>query len=393
MMKRRGVAKNRKKQQNHGICYIATVPGTIKAFFIPQLQYLAANGFDVTVVCSPSETLQTQLGERVTYVPMDIPRGISFVGSLRAVQMLKKLFQQQRFDLIQYSTPNAAFYASIAAKKAGVPARNYHMMGLRYMSTNGLSRVVLKTIEKITCKNSTSIECVSQSNLEIGVGEGLFPRDKATVVWNGSTGGVDLTRFNCAKRAAYRKEIREKLRIGQDEFVFGFVGRITRDKGIDEILEAFQELGSAKLLMVGSFENVTSLNQRLYQASLTDERIIYTGSITEVEKYYSAMNVLLLPSYREGFGNVVIEAAAMGTPAIVSNIPGPIDAVAPNKTAWLVEPRSADNLREVMQQAMKADSTQMGMDAAEFVRTHFDSKVLNEHILRRKMELLGDSCE
>lgn len=375
------------------LCFIATIPQTIESFFIPQLQYLAANGFDVTVVCSPSETLQTQLGGRVTYVPMDIPRGISFAGSLRAVQMLKEFFQQQQFDLIQYSTPNAAFCASIAAKKVGVPIRNYHLMGLRYMSVSGLSRVVLKTIERITCKNSTSIECVSQSNLEVGVGDRLFPRNKATVVWNGSTGGVDLTRFHSAKRAEHREEIRKKHRIGQDEFVFGFVGRITRDKGIDEILEAFQEIDNAKLLMVGSFENVTSLNQRLYQASLTDERIIYTGSTAEVEKYYSAMDVLLLPSYREGFGNVVIEAAAMGTPAIVSNIPGPIDAVVPNKTAWLVEPRSADNLREAMQQAMKADSAQVGMDAAEFVRTHFDSKVLNEHILRRKMELLGDSCE
>ena len=121
-------------------------------------------------------------------------------SDLYAIRSLFKIFRKEKFDLIQYSTPNAAFYASIAAKFTRCKVRNYHIMGFRYLGVKGKNRILLKGIERITCCNSTSIECVSDSNFKLGVKEKIFPSDKATIVWNGSTGGVDTERFNIQKR-------------------------------------------------------------------------------------------------------------------------------------------------------------------------------------------------
>ena len=373
------------------ICYVVTIPGTIESFFIPQLQYLAEKGFDVTVICSKSDTLQEDLGNNVRFIPAEIPRGISIGGSLRAIGQLRTIFQKEHFDLIQYSTPNAAFYASIAAKWAGCKVRNYHLMGLRYLGASGMGRAILKTIEKIACANSTSIECVSKSNMELGIREGLFPREKVTVVWNGSTGGVDLAKFDYARRDQWRGEIRGELGYSDKDFVYGFVGRITRDKGINELLEAYLRLNSdAKLLLVGEIEDEQTLNQELFEKAKKDSNVVIHNAVSDIERYYAAIDVLILPSYREGFGNVVIEAGAVGTPAIVSHIPGPIDTIDPGVTALTVPVKDAKALADAMERMRHADYVNMGRSAARFAKEKFDSNVLCQKILERKRVLLGE---
>lgn len=372
------------------ICYVVTIPGTIESFFIPQLRYLSENGYSVTVVCAYSDSLQIQLGGKVIFHSIDIPRGISFAGSVKAIQELTAFFKLEQFDLIQYSTPNAAFYASIAAKAAGCKLRNYHLMGLRYLGAHGISRMILKTLEKIACYNSTSIECVSKSNMQMGIREGLFPPDKVTVVWNGSSGGIDLERFDFAKRQQWRSEVREELGYSDSDFVYGFVGRITRDKGINELLEAYFSLHTdAKLFLIGRTEDAQTLNAELLEKARKHPNIQFHDSVTDIERYFAAVDVLLLPSYREGFGNVIIEAGAMGTPAIVSDIPGPTDAIDRDKTALVVPVKDAAALAEAMKQIRSMDYIAMGQYAAQFAKEKFDSNVLCEKILERKQFLLG----
>lgn len=360
------------------------MPETIKAFFIPQLKYLDANGFDVTVICSQCDTLQNEIGGKVHYEPLNIPRGLSLLGSLKAIQALYKLFKKERFDLVQYSTPNAALYASIASKMVGIKIRIYHLMGFRYLGSNGIERIFLKEIEKIVCELSTSIECVSQSNLKLGIEEHLLDMRKSTVIWNGSTGGVDLKRFDFSKRKQWREEIRKKLGYSADDFVFGFVGRITRDKGINEILNAYQIVSNkAKLLLIGNIENEDTLDTKLFLNAKKDPNIIFLGSVADIERYYTAIDILLLPSYREGFGNVIVEAAAVGTPAIISNIPGPIDAIEEGKTAKVISVKNVKELSEAMQQCIEQGKFNT-KTCAEFVESHFDSEKLCEYILRQK---------
>lgn len=371
------------------ICYVVTIPLTIRSFFIPQLKHLADNGFDVTVICSYDEGLQKELGQNIHYLPVEIPRGISLSGSITAVRELVKILNKEKFDLVQYSTPNAALYASVAAKIVGVKVRNYHLMGYRYLGASGVGKKILKMMEKVTCMLSTHIECVSKSNLELGIDEKLFNRSKATVVWNGSTGGVDTNRFNYNKREQWRGEVRKKLGILADDFIFGFVGRITRDKGINEILKAFREMQrDSKLLLLGSPEGIDTIEPELWKESQQNPNIYICDSVSDVERYYAAIDVLLLPSYREGFGNVIIEAASVGTPAIVSNIPGPVDTIISQKTAFTVEVRNVPDLINKMNDIRNSDHIKMGMDAAIYSNNTFDSTKLNSKILERKNMLL-----
>lgn len=371
------------------ICYVVSIPLTIRAFFIPQLKYLSRNGFDVTVVCSPDDALAKDLGEEIRYYPIEIPRGISMKGSVDAISSLMRFFKKEKFDIVQYSTPNAALYASIAARVAGIKVRNYHLMGFRYLGAKGIGREILKVIEIITCANSTSIECVSKSNLKLGIKEKIFPHKKATVVWNGSTGGVDLNRFDFYMREEWRKQIRKENGYQASDFVYGFVGRVTRDKGINELLAAFMRLGNgSKLFVIGDMENKDTLNQDLLNKAMKNPNIKFHESVSDIERYYAALDVLVLPSYREGFGNVVIEAAAVGTPAVISNIPGPIDAIEEGKTAVVVETKSVKSLWNGMKEMYKADNEKMSKKAFELARQKFDSDKLNVEILKRKSKLV-----
>ena len=375
------------------ICYITTIATTIRAFFIPQLKYLAEHGYDVTVICSPDLSLTGELGDSIKYKPIKIARGVSPMTLNRSIKELKLYFKEENFDIVQYSTPNAAFCAAVASKCAGIKIRNYHLMGLRYLGMSGILKQVFKFIEKITCRLSTNIECITPSNMELAINEGLFDRDKAAIVWNGSTGGVNLNRFDSSKSEEWRKDVRQKLGISDKDFVFGFIGRITRDKGVNEILEAYGGLkNDCKLLIIGSDEGVKTLDEKLWGNSLTNKNIIFYEWVADIEKYYAAIDVLLLPSYREGFGMVIAEAAAVGTPAIVSDIPGPIDVIKDGVTGYRVRVKDSESLQNAMEMllANPQKCKQMRENCVEFIKQNFDSSILNEKILERKDMLISD---
>ena len=129
------------------ICYVVTISLTIRAFFIPQLQKLAEI-YDVTVICSTDNKLQYQLGDKIKYFPVDIPRGIALKETIKAIRELEAFFPREKFDMVQYSTPNAAFCASIASKSANIKVRNYHLMGYRYLGEKGVARFILKNVRE-----------------------------------------------------------------------------------------------------------------------------------------------------------------------------------------------------------------------------------------------------
>ena len=370
------------------ILYVTTLSVTIRSFFIPQLQYLSRHGFDVVVACSPDVKLASELGTGIRFVPIRIPRGLSPFGMLQTIGKLYWFFKNEKFDLIQYSTPNAAFCSALAGWFVGCGIRNYHLMGFRYLGAAGAWKWVLKQLERLTCFFSTSIECVSVSNLNFGVSENFFSRQKSAVVWNGSSGGVDLKKFDFSKRDEWRDAIRAELGYGKEDFVFGFAGRITKDKGVDEIFLAFRKLRKhAKLLLIGSAEGLNTIQPALLEEARRNPDITFHKSVRDIERYFAAMDVLLLPSYREGFGNVIIEAAAVGTPGIVSNIPGPVDAVAEQKTALIVPVRDSNALFTAMNKVI--DSRLFNSkQGAEVAATHFYSEKLNRKIMKRKLALL-----
>lgn len=376
------------------ICFITTISSTIQAFLLKTAEYLHENtDWDISFICSTDDEFEQMLPDYIHYYPVPMERGISVAG-IKAMFEMKKIFKREKFDLIQYSTPNASLYASLAGFLAGIPVRLYCQWGMAFVGFTGLKRKIFKAEEKLVCRLSTWIEPDSYSNLNFAHEQGLYPQSKGSVIWNGSACGVDLEKFDISKKNQHRMTIREKYRIPSDAFVFGFVGRITRDKGVNELLEAFRALNdSCYLIMVGPEEVDTTINQDLYEWSLNSDRIIYTGYTNIVEQYLAAMDCYVLPSYREGFGMGVVEAEAMGVPVIVTKIPGPIDAMVDGKTGIAVEKKDVASLKKAMLRLRDNAEivSQYGQNAVKLAKNSFEQSEFLKCVLEdRKSLIQGD---
>lgn len=378
------------------ICFVTTVSLTMKAFIINTARYLhEQGGYDITLICAPDEAFEASLPEYIHFIPVPMERGIS-LGGIGALRQMTKIFKREKFDLVQYSTPNAAFYASIAAKKAKVPVRLYCQWGIAYTGFQGIKRKIFKMVEKMVCKRSTWIEPDSHGNLDFSHAEGLYPENKGSVIWNGSASGVDVSKFDFRHRDEWRKTIREKYNLSEDAFVYGAIGRINRDKGINELFTAFRNIvavrPNAYLMLVGSEENVQLLDQELYAWAKENDHVLFCGHTNVVEQYLSAMDIYILPSYREGFGSVVIEAASMGLPVIVSDIPGPTNAMLRDKTGLVVPKADAAALEQAMVKILEDAHLreEFGRAGKALATDNFEQKQLFAHILKDRQHLLGE---
>lgn len=371
------------------ICFVTTVPGTIRAFILPLAEYMHENTkWDISFICSDNENFEKSLPEYIHFYPVHMARGISLAG-IKAMFQIKKILKKEKFDMVQYSTPNASLYTAMAAKSAKIPIRLYCQWGIAYVGFNGLKREIFKTVEKFVCGLSTYVQPDSKSNLNFARSEGLYSEKKSSVIWNGSACGVSLDKFNIQRKNEYRSYIREKYNIGRNTFVYIFIGRVTRDKGINELLSAFKKLNDDSVLfLIGKNEVDTSVNRELYDWSLENKNIIYTGNVDDVERYLSASDCYVLPSYREGFGMSVIEAEAMGVPVIVTDIPGPVDAVIDNKTGLLVKKADENSLLDAMKKIRKLNYQEMGKEGHKFVSDNFEQKQLFDKIIESRNELL-----
>ena len=368
------------------ICIVTTVPGTLKAFFLKTAIYLCENGWDVTLISSNSNDFITELDKRIRFKAIQMKRGISLKGIIATFEMYK-YFKKENFDIVQYSTPNAGLYASLASKLAGIKCRIYHIMGFRYLGFKGIKKQIFKAIDTFACKCSTNVECISKTNYELGIKDGIFSKEKTKIIWNGSTGGVDLNRFDITNKKIWREQVREELAISKEEFVFGFIGRITRDKGIDELIESFKNIKDCKLLIIGDNElfNDSELEHK-FQEFYQKENVLVLKRQKNIEKYYATIDMLILPSYREGFGMVVAEAAALGVPSIVSRIPGPLDVIVENKTAIVVEPKNISSLKNKIEWCLNNRDVVKNMEQScvDYISNTYDSTVLVKKILEQK---------
>lgn len=378
------------------ICFITTVSMTLKAFVVELAKEMYKTGdFEIHFVCDDDKVFAESLPPCIHYHPISMQRGISFDG-IKAIKEMASLFKKEKFDLVQYSTPNAACYASIAAKLAKIPVRLYCQWGIAYVGFSGIKRKIFKQIEKMVCRNSTMIEPDSFGNLRFSHAEGLYGPEKSAVIWNGSASGVSLEKFDITQKTVWRQEIRQRYAIPDHAFVLIFIGRITGDKGVNELLKAthgmFAKRDNAYLLMIGHEEKGETVDADLYRWSQEENRVIYCGFTNEVEKYLAASDIYVLPSYREGFGSAVIEAEAMGVPVIVTDIPGPTDAMRRNETGLVVPMKDSIALEKAMEQLcedriMRLD---MGKAAQSFAAENFEQNELFRRICADRGELLKE---
>lgn len=373
------------------ICFCTTVSSTLDSFIIRFVKYLHENtDWEISLMCSGDDNFQRRLPEYVRFFPIDMKRGISLNG-FSAIRQMKRIFKREKFDLVQYSTPNASLYASIAAKKAKIPVRLYCQWGMVFVAFSGLKRKIFKLEEKFVCSNSTWIEPDSNSNLVFARKEGLYGSNKSSVVWNGSACGIDLEKFNIKSRDEFREKIRKQYGIASDATVFIFVGRITRDKGINELLNAYFKLSETKqsyMFLLGRNES-SDVDEVLYKKSLSFDKIIYTGNVTNVEEYLAASDCFVMPSYREGFGMGVIEAEAMGLPVIVTDIPGPTDGMIDEETGLIVSKKDEEALYHAMNRIYDNPELgrQFGKKGLKFVEDNFEQSLFMKKLLNDRKRL------
>lgn len=376
---------------------MTTVSATMKTFILEQAKYQQShsNGaLDITLVCSPDPEFEKLVPDTLRFVPIETTRGMS-VSALSSIATLYRFFKRERFDMVHYITINVSFCASIAARLARVPVRLYSQWGLRFQGFSGLGQRLMLLVEKTICRNSTFVTTDSRDSLEICRKLGVYSEKNSDVVWNGSPNGVDFSKFDVQKKAAWRKAKRAELGIAEDAFVFGYVGRITRDKGINELFTAarqvLSECADAELVIIGPKDNAEPICEELFEWSLTQPRIHYTGFTNAVEQYISALDVSLLPSYREGFGNVIIEAEAMQIPVIVTDISGARSAMQDGITGLRIAVRDASALAEAVKELHDdpAKRAHLGENGLAFVRGSFDQQTLYEKKLAVKYRLLN----
>lgn len=338
------------------ICICTTVSLTLKTFVVPTAEYLHKKcGYDITLICNEDKNFEKSLPDYIHFIPVKMARGVDLSG-FKSVFDFIKIFRREKFDMVQYSTPNAACYASIAAKLCKVPVRLYCQWGIRYIGLSGISRKIFKFIEKMVCRNSTDIRAVSPLNKDFAIAEGLYKADKAIVVGHGGTIGVDTQIYDIDKKQEWRQEIRSKYGIIDGDFVFGFSGRISADKGCTELFTAFKELTegglSAKLFIVGPVDDDCGIDREFIDWAKTSENVVFTGMVdgSQMCKYYSAMDILVHPTYREGFGMVIQEAGALAVPVITTKIPGASEVMEDRISSVHIAPKSTEELVNAMRE-------------------------------------------
>lgn len=380
------------------ICIITTVSTTMKVFVLETAKYIHEKcGYDITLICNDDKEFSGSLPEYIKFISVSMARGVDLSVFSSIIDFIK-IFKKEKFDLVQFSTPNASLAASIAAKICGVPVRLYCQWGIRYVGFSGIVRKIFKFLEKIVCTNATHINAVSFLNKTFAVKEGLYKDSKAVVVGRGGTIGVDLSNYDISKKNEWRNTTRNKIGISEDDFVFGFSGRVSADKGCKELFSSFKKISEinpkAKLLIAGPIEDNNSFNDEIYKWANNSDKVIFTGMLdsNDMGLYYAAMDVLVHPTYREGFGMVIQEAGAMACPVITTDIPGASEVLENGVSCLLVKPADSESLYEKMSEICNdtQKAKEMGENARKFVEENYERSIMLNNQLKRYKKLLED---
>lgn len=329
------------------IVYIVTVPITAKAFLVGHLSYLREHGHEVILITSPDPLLdQVGAQEGVTVIGVPMQREISPLADAKSLWQLWRVLRDIKPDAVTAGTPKAGLLGMIASWLLGVPLRTYVLHGLRLETLHGLRRRIMTFTEHICVACAHKVVCVSQSLRQKYIDEGFADASKTWVLASGSASGVIAERHLPRSLDQNWLALRQQLGIPADALVIGFVGRFVRDKGIGELVTAFQAIRKRHLqcclLLIGTFETGDPLDVAVVQylqAALVNSAqsgVYGTGWVADVAPYYPLMDVLALPTYREGFPISPLEASMCEVPVVGTLATGMVDAVVNGKTGLLV---------------------------------------------------------
>jgi len=356
------------------ICVVAVSPMTVQVFLMPHLERLSRN-YDVTIVTNSSRPIaEFARTSGVTFVQLSFERKPSILLDLCSIVGLMRILSKSKFSAIVSVNPKAGLLAAIAGFLSNVKVRVHWFTGQVWVGSGRIFRFFMKSLDRLVVFLCTSALADSRAQQTFLVEQGIARRGEIEVLCEGSISGVDCARF--APNYATRLSKRENLGLDKDVFVTVFLGRLTRDKGVFELAEAFSRMVSAReslLMFVGPDEDhvAAGLRRTLESAS---KRFVFVGGTDRPEDYLAAGDLMCLPSHREGFGSSVIEASATGLPVLVSDIYGLRDCFLDSVTGYDFP------VGDIAALATKLDwfshnpvqSKIMGENGREFVRAHFD---------------------
>jgi lipopolysaccharide/colanic/teichoic acid biosynthesis glycosyltransferase len=383
------------------LLHITTIPMSL-TFLKGQVGYMRERGFEVQAVSSPGEDLErfgNDEGVPVHAVPMI--RQITPFRDFAAFVRIARVVREIRPDIVHAHTPKGGLLGMAAATLTRVPIRIYQMRGLPFVTAKGLRRRLLKLTERISCRMAHIVICNSHSMRQVALDDRLCPPGKIKVLLGGSGNGVDAAvRFNPGRLSpTIRSEVRQELEIPQDATVIGFVGRIVKEKGIAELEQAWQSLRdeypATRLLIIGPFETKDPVPAHAVARLQRDPRVLMPGMEWDTPPLYSAMDVVVLPTHREGFPNVPLEAAAMELPVVATRIPGCVDAVSEGVTGLLVSPRDPVALADAIRRYLDDPELRRchGQAGRDRVLTEFRQEALWEVLHQEYLRLARDRSE
>ncbi len=363
-------------------------------FLQGQLQYLTERGFEVHVFSSPGAALEELRWQGVHSHPIEIRRDIVPARDLLSLYRLWRLMKTVRPEVVNVSTPKAGLLGGLASALTRVPCRIYLLRGLRLETATGFKRKLLYGCEWLACRCAHRLVSVSKGLSQRFVDLGLADPGKIVVLASGSSNGVVARRFcPTPETTAQAIQLRRDLQIPEDAPVAGFVGRLTRDKGVGELFSAYQSLRrrhpELRLLLLGDFEQGDPIPRELREQIERDPNVIRPGFVADVAPYYHLMDFLVLPTYREGFPNACLEAQAAGVPVVTTTATGAIDSVLGGKTGFLVSMGDAAAIAEAAARLLDDPllRKQMGNAGREWVTREFEPGRIWQ-ALRNEYELL-----
>ncbi|GAA6205102.1 glycosyltransferase family 4 protein [Thalassotalea sp. SU-HH00458] len=355
------------------IAFITAAPETISAFLLAYIKALSIH-HDIHIITSLQDDQSIRgLDSKITVHKVNIQRDPKIFADLKSLAVLYRLFKKERYELVHSFTPKAGLLTQLSAFMARVPIRLHTFTGQVWATKQGVARAVLKTLDRITARLATYCLIDSPSQKAFLLKEKLLTDKQCSVLASGSISGVNIEKYRFSQEN--RTQLRIKHHIADDDFVFMFVGRLKKDKGVPELLAAFQQINhddKVKLFILGSDEE--NLSEQFNQIA----NLHYLGFTPNAEDYYAFADVLCLPSHREGFGNVIIEAASCQLPALASNIYGLSDAVEHNGTGILHPVKDPQAIATAMQSFIDNPDklNEMRKRCRERIEESFDEKIL-----------------
>ena len=371
------------------ILNVVSVFFSLPFFLGDQLIYFTHKGYIIHLVCSPSDKIEKFANDHLCqYKEIDLLRKISLFADIKATWQLYQYIKKEKFNIVCGHTPKGGLLSMIAAFIARIPQRVYFRHGLRYETCSGLKRTILIYCERIASMLATKVVCVSNYLIEKSIDDHLSSQKKMILLNYGSCNGVDaLKQFNPNQINKQRKELlRKELHLPQDAFIMGYAGRLVHDKGITQLVQAFEKLSivypNIYLLLIGPYEDGDRLPSSTISTIKENNKIIHTGLIEkEIEYYYSLMDIYILPSYREGLPTCILEASAMQIPVLTTSHSGSRDSMINQETGIYVKIDKDDIADKT--EMLYNDATrrkQLGINGRKFVLKYFNQQKIWEDI-------------